>query len=231
MGPGMNDSPTAGPRRPGERTANDDGSAGLDAARPVTPAGRRTQAERNATTRAALVEAGRALFSTKGFAEVATDELARAAGVTRGGLYHQYDGKAGLFAAVLESVEAEVVDRVAQAMEGVADPASRLVAGLDAYLDACAEPAIHRITLVEGPAALGWGAWREIGHRHGLGLVEEAVAAFAPAGAPVAALAHVLMGALGEAALFVASADDPVQARQEARRAVTSLLAGLAGAS
>lgn len=225
MGPGMNVSPTPG--RAAERTPTDDGPTTFEGPRPVTPAGRRTQAERNATTRAALVEAGRALFSTKGFAEVAVDELARAAGVTRGGLYHQYDGKAGLFAAVLEAVEAEVVARVARAMEGVEDPATRLVVGLDAYLDACAEPAIHRITLVEGPAALGWDAWREVGHRHGLGLVEEAVAAFAPPGAPVAALAHVLMGALGEAALFVASSQDPVQARREAHRAVTSLLAGL----
>ncbi len=219
MGPGMNVSPTDLPTTP---------DATVSGGRPAaSTGGRRTQAERNATTRAALVEAGRALFSTKGFAEVATDELARAAGVTRGALYHQYDGKAGLFAAVLEAVEAEVVDRVAQAMEGAEDPAARLVAGLDAYLDACADPTIHRITLVEGPAALGWSAWREVGHRHGLGLVEQAVAAYAPAGAPVEALAHVLMGALGEAALFVAAAADPAAARQEAHRAVIGLLEGL----
>ncbi|WP_370038984.1 TetR/AcrR family transcriptional regulator [Nocardioides sp.] len=192
--------------------------------------GRRTQAERNATTRAALVEAGRRLFSTKGFADVATDELARAAGVTRGALYHQYDGKSGLFAAVLESVEAEVVARVSGAMDSCddpTDPATRLLAGLDAYLDACADPTIHRITLVEGPPALGWRAWREVGHRHAIGLVEESVRALAPAAAPVAALAHVLMGALGEAALYVAAAEDPVAAREEARAAVLALVPGL----
>lgn len=223
MGRGMNGSPTGLPASPDTPTPDGPSSA--------TPGGRRTQAERNATTRAALVEAGRTLFSTKGFAEVATDELARAAGVTRGALYHQYDGKAGLFAAVLETVEAEVVERVARAMEGVEDPADRLVVGLDAYLDACADPTIHRITLVEGPAALGWNAWREVGHRHGLGLVEQALAAYVPPGAPVGALAHVLMGALGEAALFVAAAEDPVAAREEAHRAVTSLLTGLGGRS
>jgi AcrR family transcriptional regulator len=192
------------------------------------PAGaRRTQAERNATTRAALVEAGRRLFSTKGYAEVATDELARAAGVTRGALYHQYDGKVGLFAAVLESVEAEVVTRVGTAMDAHADPAARLLAGLDAYLDACADPTIHRITLVEGPAALGWTAWREVGHRHALAMVEEAVRALAPEGVPHSALAHLLMGALGEAALYVAAAADPARAREEARAAVLGLVGGL----
>lgn len=190
-------------------------------------AGRRTQAERNATTRAALVQAGRALFSTRGYAEVGTDELARAAGVTRGALYHQYDGKAGLFAAVLESVEAEVVARVASAMDGIEDPHARLLTGLDAYLDACADPTIHRITLVEGPAALGWSAWRESGHRHAIGLVEEAVAALAPSSASVSALAHVLLGALGEAALYVAAASDPPRAREEARGAILTLLGGV----
>ena len=193
----------------------------------VPPPGRRTQAERNATTRAALVEAGRRLFSTKGYAEVATDELARAAGVTRGALYHQYDGKTGLFAAVLESVEAEVVTRVAAAMAPHPDPEARLLAGLDAYLDACADPTIHRITLVEGPAALGWTAWREVGHRHAIAVVEDAVAALAPAGAPISALAHLLVGALGEAALYVAAAEDPDRARDEARTAVLALLGGL----
>jgi AcrR family transcriptional regulator len=207
----------------------------MDDSSPARPAataapGRRTQAERNATTRAALVEAGRRLFATRGVADVATDELARAAGVTRGALYHQYDGKTGLFAAVLESVEAEVVARVSQAMEACADPAdpaTRLLAGLDAYLDACADPTIHRITLVEGPAALGWQTWREVGHRHAIGLVEQSVRALAPADAPVPALAHLLMGALGEAALYVAASEDPARAREEARTAVLALVAGL----
>lgn len=195
------------------------------------PGTRRTQAERNATTRRALVEAGRTLFSTRGYADVGTDELARAAGVTRGALYHQYDGKAGLFRAVLEAVEAEVVARVAAAMTGIEDPETRLLAGLDAYLDACADPTIHRITLVEGPAALGWSDWREIGQRHAMGLVEEAVRALAAPGLPVAALAHVLVGALGEAALYVAAAADGTAARAEARTAVVSLLAGLRAAA
>lgn len=199
----------------------------MDSPEPSAPAARRTQAERTSATRRALVTAGRGLFSTRGFVDVGTDELARAAGVTRGALYHQYDGKVGLFAAVLEEVEVEVVDRVAAAMADIEDPEARLFAGLDAYLDACADPAIHRIALVEGPAALGWSAWRQIGQRHAIGLVEQAVAALAPPGLPVTALAHVLMGALGEAALYVAAAPDATAARAEARTAVVTLLSGL----
>lgn len=179
--------------------------------------------------------AGRSLFAERGYADVGTDELARAAGVTRGALYHQFDGKAGLFSAVLAEVEQEVRDRVSAAMEPVDDPARRLLAGLDAYLDACADPVVHRIALVEAPAALGWQAWRDVGHAYAVGLVEEAVAALAPGGTPVRALAHVLVGALGEAALYAVAggagedggAGDATAARAEARAAVTTLLTGL----
>ena len=51
--------------------------------------------------------------------------------------------------------------------------------------------------------------------------------ALAPPQAPVTALAHVLMGALGEAALYVAAAEDPALAREEARAAVLALVPGL----
>ena len=74
---------------------------------------KRTQASRSAATRAALVTAARPLFAAKGYAAVGTDEVARAAGVTRGALYHQFAGKEELFAAVFEQVEAEISDRIA----------------------------------------------------------------------------------------------------------------------
>ncbi len=54
--------------------------------------GKRTQAERSAATRAALVAAARPLFASRGYAGVATEELVRAAGVTRGALYHLFGG-------------------------------------------------------------------------------------------------------------------------------------------
>lgn len=192
---------------------------------------RRTQAERTAATRGALVEAGRTLFSTKGFAEVGTDELARAAGVSRGALYHQYGGKLGLFEAVLEQVEHDLVAVVAQALDSVADPWGALTTGVDAWLAASADPVEHRIALVEAPAALGWARWREIGHQHVFGLVEATLQGLVDSGAarpvPVAALAHVLVGALGEGSLYVAAADDADTARAEVREAVLALARGV----
>ena len=69
---------------------------------------RRTQAERTAATRAVLIDAARALFAEQGFANVSTQAIAAAAGVTRGALYHQFADKTALFTAVYEDVERTV---------------------------------------------------------------------------------------------------------------------------
>ena len=74
---------------------------------------RRTQAERSEATRGALIAAARPLFAERGYAGVGTEEIVRAAGVTRGALYHHFDGKRELFEAVYEQVEVELAERIA----------------------------------------------------------------------------------------------------------------------
>jgi AcrR family transcriptional regulator len=193
----------------------------------------RTQAERSAATRAALIGAGRRLFAERGYAAVGTPELVAAAGVTRGALYHQFAGKADLFLAVYEAVEQEVVERIGElvASAGATDPLEALVAGAEAFLDACGEPEVQRIVLIEAPAVLGWDTWRAVGLRYGLGLTEGILRAAIDAGRireqPVRPLAHVLIGALDEAALYVARADDPAAARAEMRPVLQQLVRGL----
>jgi AcrR family transcriptional regulator len=195
---------------------------------------KRTQAERSAATRAALVAAARPLFTERGYAGVGTDEIARAAGVTRGALYHQFAGKEELFAAVFEQVEKEVVERLAAGAAGVGasdDVRASLHADIDAWLAICAEPEVHRIVLIEAPAALGWERWREIGLRYGLGLVEAVLQGLIDAGAlrpqPVRPLAHVLVAAMDEAALYAARAEDRATATAEARAALATFLDGM----
>jgi AcrR family transcriptional regulator len=194
---------------------------------------KRTQAERTAVTRAALVDAARRLFEERGFAAVGTDEIARAAGVTRGALYHQFDGKRELFAAVFEQVEAEIAARIGAEVSVVEaqDMALALHVGVDAWLAASADPAVQRLVLIEAPAALGWERWREIGHRYGVGLVEGAVEAAIAAGVmeeqPVGPIAHLLIGALEEAVLYAARADDSLRATEEVRAALHRLMDAL----
>jgi AcrR family transcriptional regulator len=175
---------------------------------------------RSEATRQRLVTAARALFGARGYAGVGTEEIVRAAGVTRGALYHQFRDKADLFAAVAEEVEAEIAERIAAgAAEAAAGPVGALRAGAQLFLDACAEPEVERIILLDAPAVLGWEAWRDLAGRYGLGLIQIALQSAMDAGAivpvPVVPLAHVLIGALDECALYVARAEDPPTARAE----------------
>jgi len=193
----------------------------------------RTQAERTASTRTALVRAARGLFEERGFAAVGTDEIARAAGVTRGALYHQFDGKLELFAAVFEEVEAEIAARIGDEVAPIEteDMVRALHVGVDAWLAASAEPSVQRLVLIEAPAALGWERWREIGHRYAVGLVEGAVEGAIAAGVmaeqPVGPIAHLLIGALEEAVLYAARAEDPQRATEEVRAALHALITAL----
>ncbi len=195
---------------------------------------RSKHAERSDATRAALVAAARPLFAERGFAGVGTEEIVRAAGVTRGALYHQFDDKRELFAAVFEQVEAELTQRIGQAAGAAAadDPLAELRVGTAAWLDACTEPELQRIVLLDGPSVLGHQRWREIGMRYGMGLVEAVLKAAIDAGQlapqPVRGLAHVLIGAVDEAALYVATADDQEAARAEVGAVLDRLLGSLA---
>ena len=187
----------------------------------ATPRARRTQADRSAATRDALVAAARRLFAAHGFAEVPTDAIVAAAGVTRGALYHQFADKTALFDAVMQAVEADIARRLADevAAAGVSDPVDALRLAVRTWLDICVEPEIHRVSLIDGPSVLGWARWREVCQQHVFGLVQAILARGIELGRirvqPVRPLAHVLMGAGDEAALYVAEAADRTQARAE----------------
>lgn len=194
---------------------------------------KRTQAERSESTRAALITAARGLFAERGYAGVGTEEIVRFAGVTRGALYHHFAGKRELFEAVYEEIEVELAERIATgALRAGADsPLDAMRAGAEMFLQACTEPEAQRIVLLDGPSVLGWDRWREIAAEHGLGLIEASLQAAMDAGAiaaqPVRPLAHVLMGALDEAAMLVGRADDPERMRAEVGRTLDSLIAAL----
>jgi AcrR family transcriptional regulator len=199
------------------------------------PPTRRTQAERTAATRALLIGAARKLFADKGFAEVSTQAIVAAAGVTRGALYHQFDDKTGLFAAVYEEVERDLVADVAGQIMAAQppDPLEAMRVGVRLFLDRCAAPDVQRIVLVDAPSVLGWERWRAVGVKYGLGVIEGMLAHAIAEGAipeqPVRPTAHVVLGALDEAALYVSRATDREQARREMDAVCDRLLSGIAG--
>jgi AcrR family transcriptional regulator len=195
---------------------------------------RRTQGERTAQTRAALITAARRLFGAEGFAEAGAERITREAGMTRGALYHQFASKADLFAAVLDQVEAEIAERVAGAVAGFdpADTTGMLLAGAAAWLDASSEPDLQRIVLLDGPSVLGWDRWREICLRHTVGLIAALLQDGIDRGSlppqPVQALTHVLVGAVDEAALYIAQAQDGAAARADMDLVIRRLTLALA---
>jgi AcrR family transcriptional regulator len=172
----------------------------------------KTTARQPEATRAALVAAARALFAERGYAGVGTEEIVQRAGVTRGALYHHFSDKEDLMRAVLHNLSRELAEASATAALKETDQWRQILAAVDAFLDACTDPAVQRIMMTDAPSVLGWDEWREIDTQYGLGLIkaslEQAMETGLIARQPVDPLAHLLVGALDEAAMYISRAAD-----------------------
>ncbi|RSM41228.1 TetR/AcrR family transcriptional regulator [Amycolatopsis balhimycina DSM 5908] len=192
---------------------------------------RRTQQDRSAGTKAALVAAARELFAARGYQAVPADEITRAAGVTRGALYHHYADKRGLFRAVVEELERELTEEVGAAFGSAPDTLTGMTNALGVFLDACLREEIRRISLADAPAVLGWEVWREIEAEYGLGLLVGALERARAAGliveTPVRALAQLVLSAVMEAARMIAASDDPARTRAEVEQVLAGWLVSL----
>jgi AcrR family transcriptional regulator len=188
------------------------------------------KSQRSIRTRGALVRAGTTLFAERGFHGVAAEEIAAAAGVTRGALYHHFDGKRGLFDAVLAAAMAEVGERLAVAAQGAPTRLAAIERGIHAYLEACSEPPIRQIMLIDGPAVVGWHAWRALDLQNGLGLLRRGLLTAVEAGeievSDLDAMTHLLGGALVDAALLV-SAEQDAALETRVERSLVRLVRGL----
>jgi AcrR family transcriptional regulator len=188
---------------------------------------------RGAATRERLLAAARRLFGERGYEASSIESVLEASGVARGALYHHFQSKAELFDAVLADVLVEIAERSAAAAAGSKDPLAGLRAGSHAWLAMALDPAIQRIALLDPTTAVGWARWREQDQAHSLGglrvtLLRLSEEGRVPAG-QAELLAHVLLAALNEAALFVAFAEDQRAAAETARATVDTLLDRLFG--
>jgi AcrR family transcriptional regulator len=195
---------------------------------------RRTQAERTAATRDALVAAGRALFGARGYGDVGTEEIVRSAGVSRGALYHQFADKAELFAAVFQSVEEVTSARITAAVTAANpdDPIAAMQLGTAVFLDICTEPEMARIMLIDAPAVLGEQRWADISTEYNMGLVLQLISRGIEIGRipaqPIVPLGRILLGALREGALYLAGADDPAAAREQVGAVLNGIIESVA---
>ncbi|WP_327152118.1 TetR/AcrR family transcriptional regulator [Nocardia sp. NBC_01329] len=182
-------------------------------------------------TRRALLETAARLFAEREYVDLSAEELVRTAGLTRGALYHHFDGKKGLFEAVVDELEDRAAQRIRAAIDTATDPFERVDRSLEAFLDVCVEPDYRHIVLLQGPIALGWRRWREVDRRHLSNLVLEGARNLLDTGLiqphPPELLASALYGALTEMSLTIAESDDIEKGRAEAAAVARALLSGL----
>ncbi|HEV3131897.1 MAG TPA: TetR family transcriptional regulator [Acidimicrobiales bacterium] len=183
------------------------------------------------TTRAAIVQAAVEQFASEGFARSTMDNVAEAARVTKGAVYHHFTDKAELFEAVFVVMEERLLARVTAGVSGIDDPFELVATGVDLFLAECCEADFRRIAIQEAPAALGWARWKEIEEQYFLALVAGALGALAQAqliALPSGDLtARMLLAAMSEAGLAVAASSRPEAERRRAGALVMRFVSGL----
>ncbi|QZT64565.1 TetR/AcrR family transcriptional regulator [Mycolicibacterium austroafricanum] len=187
------------------------------------------QTERTRATTAALLDAARELFAAHGYETTSLAAVAARAEVTKGAVYHHFDGKRQLFEAVFVTEVDRMAVPLVAAYRGAEDPWQGFAAACRAFLTECLDPGVQRIVLRDAPAALGWEQVRRL-EAPLLEMMETAIAAACDAGRipprPPALLARFLFGALCETAMVIARADDPGAAHRAAVAEVDRILDG-----
>lgn len=173
----------------------------------------RATKEQSEATAARIIEATRRQIADRGVDGLSLDDIAGAAGVTRGAVYHHYRSRQGLVAAALADAHREVGLAVERAAETAGDGWDGIEAGCRAFIAESAAPGIRRLMLVDGPAVVGWEQWRAFDALHAQASLAAGLAELQRAGelvdVDVDATAAMLSGAMNEAALYVGSHPDP----------------------
>lgn len=174
----------------------------------------RSNKDRTEATRSALLAAARRLFSEKGYAETSTPEIVRAAGVTRGALYHHFEDKVALFrAVVMDEYRAVAKEIIASANSVTGTTMNSLRQGSRGFLIAMEDKGRVRIMLRDGPAVLGRTELDKIDRDTSADTLRLGLAAAMEAGEikklPIDALTVQLSALFDRAALAISEGDDP----------------------
>ncbi len=183
-------------------------------------------------TRAALLVAGRMLFGSKGFAGASVEDLANEAGVTTGALYHHFENKTELFAAVFEQVHLEVLARNGEAAARAKNEVGSLVLAFSDFLDAVLDAEVRQIMITDAPSVLGLQRFTELDERYAFVAVVDTLKRAAASGELAVrnpeALAHLLLGALVRGAVLIANSTTPTKTSKAVSATINDLLVGLA---
>ena len=195
-----------------------------------TPQPSSLRAQQVAQTRDSLIRAGRELFGQKGFRQTSVEDLARAARVTTGALYHHFPTKTALFEAVFEHAHTELMAVSMAAAQEATDDLDMLARGFEAFLDAVLEPELQRILILDGPAVLGPARYTELDERYAFAVIVAGLRAATEAGSlhvdDPETVTRLLLGALTRGAMLIANSPDPVGTRHAVALSMRTLLSG-----
>ena len=188
----------------------------------------RASAAAAAKTAQQILESATELFASRGFSEVSLEDVAEAAGVTRGAVYHHYRNKPGLFRAVVSRLQEKVAEAVVGAAERAgAGAREQLHAGSHAFLDAITAAPAVRVLLVDAPAVVGWQEWRRFDAENSGAHLREALQATGVPDVLLDAMTAHLSGAMNEAALWIAHSPNSTEARGRAHTVLDRVLAAV----
>jgi AcrR family transcriptional regulator len=93
------------------------------------------KAQQSAETRQAILASCLGLFAKHGFASTSVDDIARAAGITKGAVYWHFKNKQELFQAILERIRQRWQEEVMKPLSAKWSPTLRLEALFDGYAE------------------------------------------------------------------------------------------------
>jgi AcrR family transcriptional regulator len=168
--------------------------------------------ERGKATREQLIEIATRLFAERGYDGTSIETVLQESGLSRGALYHHFNGKEALFEAVLAVIQTDVGRKTLSATRTEQDPLAALRAGCVAWIQLAGDPVVRQIMLIDAPSVMGWQRWREYDEKLVLGIMKTWMTTAAEQGVLPAEqsdlFAHVVMAAVNEIALVTARADD-----------------------
>jgi AcrR family transcriptional regulator len=187
--------------------------------------------EYSSSTRRALLKSAADLFAERGYAGTSLDEVVSAARVTKGALYHHFQGKLALFQAVFDHIEGNAVKSITADVRRQKDPWDKALTGVSSFLAVCQEPSYRRIVMQEGPVVLGFDRWREGEERSTYTLVHDLVRRvlrqYDIEGALLDTFTRIFFGAMSAAGVTVSEAEDPESASRDVATVISLMLAGL----
>lgn len=186
-----------------------------------------SQAQRRTATIAAITRAAGELFTARGFAATSIDDIASRAGVAKGAVYHHFESKEQIFARVFEQVTAALAAEVGATAAAGKSILDSFELGTLKYLTSISGEKCRQVLLIDGPAVLGWGKWREIDARYFGGTMQGPAKTTLRGRASlreIAAMRHLLAGAVAEAALVCATSDHRLRDARDLTSALRKML-------